>query len=128
MIGAKQYGMIYMKNSGSIPPIKERESKKKPDPEARISDLEKWRDDVRKDLESIRNIRLELSEFIFQTVAIIIGIFALIITVFLAISTKFEIEQGFRLDIMVLFLGVIALFSLIWVVNWFYITFWKRRY
>lgn len=105
---------------------KPQESKRKLTPSIRLDALEKWRDDITEDLASIRNVRFELAEFIFQTVAIIIGIFAVIITVFLAISTKFEMEQGFRLDIMVLFLGVIALFAFIWLLNWFINTV-KRR-
>jgi hypothetical protein len=127
MIGAKQYGGVYIESKSAIPPIKKRQPKKKPTPEERLLELEKWREDVREELDSIRNVRFELAEFVFQTVAIIVAIFALIITVFLAFSTKVEMEQGIKLNIMVGSLGIIAFVLVLWLVLWCIMVFRKRR-
>lgn len=115
-----------MKIKGVISTEK-REPRKPEELEDRVIKLEKWRDDVRKDLDSIPNIRLELAEFVFQTVAIIVAIFALIITVFLAFSTKVEMEQGIKLNIMVGSLGIIAFVLVLWLVLWCIMMFRKRR-
>ena len=99
---------------------------KRPPDDARVRALENWRDTLEKDIREIRHIRTDLAEYVFQTVAIVISIFSLIITIALGFVTNFEFNNDMKLNILLGLIISIFIILIVWLILWSYKNiYWK---
>lgn len=107
---------------------RKRESKPKFTEEQRLNNLEKWREDVGEELRNLGNLKLSLSEFVFQTVIIIISIFAVIITIILGFASRWNFDDTTKSNLLLGLLVVLTIILSIWLYLWFILNFRKKKW
>lgn len=98
------------------------ESKQKLTPSQRLDALEKWREDVTDDFRKIGqievNIKADIIEYNFQTIALIVALLALVVVIPLGLITKFDLTDSVKINIILVTLIVISLLLLVLVRIW----------
>jgi len=96
----------------------------------RIEKLEEWLKETGnvkvKKIDSLEiSLKKDLAEFVFQTIAIIFTIIALLSAVILGFVTNWDIENKKQIWTIIVLLGGIALLNLVWFVLWLVRSFRK---
>lgn len=99
--------------------------------EKRLRDLEKWKKDTAEEFRKIEqievNIKADIIEYNFQTIALIIALLALIVVIPLGLITKFDLTDSVKINIILVTLIVIAFLLIVLVRIWGVKHFKKRR-
>jgi len=91
----------------------------------RIEILEKWKRDVHGRLENITEIKTELAEFVFQAVAVITTLIAVIFSIFIGFSANWNFKDA-GMNYIIGLLGAIFVILLVWLFVWGFSTFRRK--
>lgn len=83
----------------------------------RLKDIDTLIDGFKERLVKVEEMKEKQMEFIFQSVSITIGIFAVVLTLVIGLSTKWDFEQ-YGEGLAILLLSFIFGLLLIWYVKW----------
>lgn len=104
-----------------------REKKPKFTVDQRLDNLEKWRENVGEELRNLQTIKEGLAEFVFQTIAIVVGLFAIFITVILSSTIQWSLDSEVKYKLLIGILIVLAIILSIWLYLWHYLHFRRKK-
>lgn len=109
-------------------PVK-RVAKLKKSIEVRLDEIEKWREDIGREIECLQqsssDIKKDLAEFVFQIVSITIGLFAVLLAVLIGFSSNWNFKDT-GINYVVGLLGFLSILLVIWFILWLHHHF-KRK-
>lgn len=97
--------------------------------ESRLEEIEKWKksigEDIDKLLQSSYELKKELAQFVFQTVSVTMGLFAILLAVLIGFSANWDFETT-GINYVVGLLIFLTILVSVWLIGWFYHIF-KRK-
>lgn len=118
LILVRKHGGKYMVRKRKKVPL-ERLAKPSKTVEGRLDEIEKWRADVGKE---IFDIKKELAQFVFQTVSVTMGLFAILLAVLIGFSANWNFKET-GINIVIGLLAFLVILSSIFFGGWFYRNF-----